>query len=90
MTGRWSVSAVLLDMDGTLLDTERVYLDSLVAALKSHGYTDDTTTLCQAMVGLPGPECEAMLHARYGESFPLAEVSRAFVNNRDEILSAGL
>jgi HAD superfamily hydrolase (TIGR01509 family) len=42
------------------------------------------------MVGLPGPDCEAMLHARYGESFPLAEISRAFITNRDEILGAGL
>ncbi|NOJ42304.1 HAD family hydrolase [Bradyrhizobium australiense] len=90
MTGKWNVSAVLLDMDGTLLDTERVYFDSLVAALTAHGFTDDTVTLCQAMVGLPGPECEALLHARYGANFPLAEVSRAFVSNRDEILGAGL
>ena len=90
MTGKWSVSAVLLDMDGTLLDTERVYFDSLVAALNAYGYTDDTATLCQAMVGLPGPDCEAMLHARYGESFPLADVSRAFITSRDEILGAGL
>jgi HAD superfamily hydrolase (TIGR01509 family) len=90
VTGQWNVSAVLLDMDGTLLDTERVYLDSLVAALKAHGYTDDTVTLCQAMVGLPGPDCEAMLHARYGASFPLADVSRAFITNRDEMLGAGL
>jgi HAD superfamily hydrolase (TIGR01509 family) len=90
MTDRWDVSAVLLDMDGTLLDTERIYFDSLVAALTAHGYTDDTATLCQAMVGLPGPDCEAMLHARYGESFPLAEISRAFVANRDEILTAGM
>jgi HAD superfamily hydrolase (TIGR01509 family) len=90
MTDRWNVSAVLLDMDGTLLDTERIYFDSLVAALTAHGYTDDTATLCQAMVGLPGPDCEAMLHARYGESFPLAEISRAFVANRDEILTAGM
>ena len=90
MTGKWSVSAVLLDMDGTLLDTERVYFDSLVAALNAYGYTDETATLCQAMVGLPGPDCEAMLHARYGESFPLADVSRAFITSRDEILGAGL
>jgi HAD superfamily hydrolase (TIGR01509 family) len=90
VSGNWNVGAVLLDMDGTLLDTERVYFDSLVAALTAHGYTDDAVTLCQAMVGLPGPDCEAMLHARYGASFPLAEVSRAFVSNRDEILGAGL
>ncbi|KRR29269.1 HAD family hydrolase [Bradyrhizobium retamae] len=90
MIGKWNVSAVLLDMDGTLLDTERVYFDSLVAALTAHGYTDDAVTLCQAMVGLPGPECEALLQARYGDGFPLAEVSRAFVSNRNEILGAGL
>jgi HAD superfamily hydrolase (TIGR01509 family) len=90
MTGTWNVRAVLLDMDGTLLDTERVYLDSLVAALNAHGYTDDIVPLCHAMVGLPGPECEAMLHARYGEDFPLAEINKAFIAKRDEILEAGL
>jgi len=37
VTGKWNVSAVLLDMDGTLLDTERVYFDRLVAALHAHG-----------------------------------------------------
>jgi HAD superfamily hydrolase (TIGR01509 family) len=89
-TGQWNVGAVLLDMDGTLLDTERVYFDSLVAALHAHGYTDGAATLCQAMVGLPGPDCEAMLQARYGERFPLAEVSRAFVANRDEFFNGGL
>jgi HAD superfamily hydrolase (TIGR01509 family) len=90
MTGPWNVRAVLLDMDGTLLDTERVYFDSLVAALNAHGYTDDVVPLCHAMVGLPGPECEAMLHARYGEDFPLAEINKAFITRRDERFEAGL
>ena len=84
------VRAVLLDMDGTLLDTERVYFDSLVAALGAFGYTDDVETLCHAMVGLPAPDCEAMLHVRYGERFPLADVNKAFLARRDEILEAGL
>ena len=90
MTGKWNVSAVLLDMDGTLLDTERVYFESLVAALNASGFTDDIIPLCHAMVGLPGAECEAMLIERYGQDFPLADISNAFVANRDRILRAGL
>ena len=90
MTGPWNVSALLLDMDGTLLDTERMYFDSLFGALNAFGYTDDVEQLCHAMVGLPGPECEAMLHARYGESFPLPEINKAYAARRDEILAAGV
>ncbi|WKA27691.1 HAD family hydrolase [Bradyrhizobium roseum] len=90
MTARWNVSAVLLDMDGTLLDTEKIYFDSLVAALHAHGYGDDAPALCHAMVGLPGPACEAMLLDRYGARFPLTEINRAYVANRDRFMEAGL
>jgi HAD superfamily hydrolase (TIGR01509 family) len=86
----WNVDAVLLDMDGTLLDTETVYFDSLIAALRAHGYTDDVAALCRAMIGLPGPECEQMLVRHYGDDFPLAEINRAFAANRDETFRAGL
>jgi HAD superfamily hydrolase (TIGR01509 family) len=90
VTARWNVGAVLLDMDGTLLDTEKIYFESLVAALDAHGYGDDATALCHAMVGLPGPACEAMLLDRYGKGFPLAEINRAYVANRDRFMEAGL
>ena len=90
MTAKWNVSAVLLDMDGTLLDTEKVYFNSLVAALNTRGYADDAVALCHAMVGLPGPACEAMLLDRYGSDFPLAEINRAFLANRDKFMEAGL
>ena len=90
VTENWNVGAVLLDMDGTLLDTEKVYFDSLTAALDSCGYTDEVVALCQAMVGLPGPDCERMLLDRYGDDFPLAEINRAFTAQRDELLKAGL
>jgi len=90
VTARWNVGAVLLDMDGTLLDTEKIYFDSLVAALHAHGYGDDAIALCQAMVGLPGPACEAILLDRYGERFPLADITRAYIANRDRFMKAGL
>ena len=90
MMERWNIGAVLLDMDGTLLDTEKVYFESLVAALNSRGYLDDVAPLCHAMVGLPGPECEAMLIERYGDDFPLADITKAFVANRDEFFRSGL
>lgn len=90
MTARWNVGAVLFDMDGTLLDTERIYFDSMVGAMQSLGYGGDAVALCHGMVGLTGPERETLLHARYGEEFPIAEINRAYVRRRDETLAAGL
>ncbi|MCC8967257.1 HAD family phosphatase [Bradyrhizobium sp. Pear76] len=90
MNAPWTIDAILLDMDGTLLDTEKVYYDSLVAALNACGYTDDVVALCHSMVGLPGPVCEAMLCEHYGAAFPLAEVNRAFIVTRDRMFDAGL
>jgi HAD superfamily hydrolase (TIGR01509 family) len=90
VTGRWNIRAVLLDMDGTLLDTEKVYFESLIAALNACGFTDDVAPLCRAMVGLPGPDCGRLLIDRYGDDFPLAEITKAFVASRDEFIGAGL
>ncbi|MCC8983888.1 HAD family hydrolase [Bradyrhizobium acaciae] len=90
MNAPWTVDAILLDMDGTLLDTEKVYYDSLVAALNACGYTDDVVALCHSMVGLPGPVCEAMLRDHYGAGFPLEAVNKAFLEHRDRMMRSGL
>nr|WP_276558526.1 HAD family phosphatase [Bradyrhizobium elkanii] len=90
VNARWTVDAVLLDMDGTLLDTEKVYFDSLIAALNACGYTDDVVALCHSMVGLPGPACEAMLRDHYGAAFPLEAVNLAFLDHRDRMMRSGL
>ncbi len=90
MTAAWHVGAVLLDMDGTLLDTERVYFDGLVAALTSCGYTDDVTALSHAMIGLPGPQCETMLIEHYGGNFPIAKINAAFAIHCGAVFRSGL
>jgi HAD superfamily hydrolase (TIGR01509 family) len=87
---RWSIAAVLLDMDGTLLDTEKVYLEATIAALNSLGYSDGVTVLCHGMIGIPGPECELLLRAHFGAEFPFAEADRRFAANCVELLAAGL
>ncbi|MGJ5178655.1 HAD family hydrolase [Bradyrhizobium oligotrophicum] len=87
---RWHVDAVLIDMDGTLLDTEKVYLQASIAALNALGYTDGVTELCHAMIGIPGPDNERSLLTRFGDDFPLVEVNRLFAANTIEILRAGM
>jgi HAD superfamily hydrolase (TIGR01509 family) len=90
VTDRWTIKAVLLDMDGTLLDTEKLFMDSLIAAMGAFGYTDDIAALCHAMVGLTGAQCDRMLLDRYGAGFPIAGLNEAFRANRDDIFKAGI
>ena len=85
----WAISAVLLDMDGTLLDTERVYRTSLCNALADLGYGDGTE-IAHAMIGMPVAECELMLIDRYGANFRIDDVRAAFNANRDAMLRDGL
>jgi HAD superfamily hydrolase (TIGR01509 family) len=89
VTDIWQIDAVLLDMDGTLLDTEPSYVSALTAALDAFGYPDATAT-CHALIGIPGAECEALLRARYGENFPFADVIEAFAIRSDAMFREGL
>lgn len=89
MPNGWQIGAVLLDMDGTLLDTERVYLASLTAALGAFGYPD-VTPIYHAMIGIPYAQCETILRSHYGEDFPLADFNSAFDARCDEIFRTGL
>ncbi|MGJ5206709.1 HAD family hydrolase [Bradyrhizobium sp. HKCCYLR20261] len=87
---RWNVDAVLLDMDGTLLDTEKVYLEASIAAFNSLGHVEGVTELCHAMIGIPGPDNERTLRNHFGDDFPLDEVNRLFAAKTAEILQAGM
>lgn len=86
----WTVDAVLLDMDGTLLDTEKVYLESSIAALNACGYTEGVAELCYQMIGIPGPDCDVMLRAHFGDNFQADKVDRLFRITCGEILATGL
>jgi HAD superfamily hydrolase (TIGR01509 family) len=76
-------------MDGTLVDTERVYIASLNTVLTTFGYAD-VGEICNAMVGLPGPECQALLVSHFGKDLPIAEINKAFVAECGSMLRDGL
>jgi HAD superfamily hydrolase (TIGR01509 family) len=71
MAQQAKIAAVVLDMDGLMLDTESIYKQAWQNAAMDCGYTlDDVFYL--TLVGQPNPACEAALLNRFGTDFPLA------------------
>ena len=67
-----SVAAVVLDMDGLMLDTEAIYKPAWQSAAAEFGYDlDDTFYL--TLVGRDTADGEGALLQRFGGDFPVAE-----------------
>lgn len=65
------IEAVIFDMDGTLIDSEAVYIAGMQDAARILGLPLPID-LCHAMVGVPSHECNLMLQEHYGAGFDLA------------------
>jgi len=65
------IEAVIFDMDGTLIDSESVYIAGMQDAARTLGLALPID-LCHAMVGVPSHECNLMLRQHYGTDFDLA------------------
>lgn len=64
--------AVIFDMDGVLIDSEKLYKKFAVEAFKELGFVL-SDELHLSTVGVPGPAGEALIRAGMGESFPFEE-----------------
>jgi HAD superfamily hydrolase (TIGR01509 family) len=89
MTQTPQAAGFLLDMDGTLIDSEVVFYASALAAMSALGYAD-AEEISQAMLGVSSVERGAMLRARCGDDFPMAAFDRARIGHRDVLLKDGL
>jgi HAD superfamily hydrolase (TIGR01509 family) len=83
------LSAVILDMDGTLHDTETVYHTALKRAVETVGFAV-TDSFCHSLIGIPGPETDLMIREHLGQGFPFADYDRHYRQYRDQALSTGV
>jgi HAD superfamily hydrolase (TIGR01509 family) len=66
--------AVVFDLDGLMVDTERIALECWIEAAGACGW-EITRETCLALVGIDRRESRQALLDRMGGSFPLADVS---------------
>jgi HAD superfamily hydrolase (TIGR01509 family) len=86
---RRRLSAVILDMDGTLHDTETVYHTALKRAVETVGFAV-TDSFCHSLIGIPGAETDLMIREHLGPGFPFADYERHYRQYRDQALSGGV
>ena len=83
------VRAEVLDMDGTLLDTEVIYVRCYVQAMAELGH-DLPESFLHTLIGGPRGAFQAQLRARLGPDFPYDAHREAYVALRTARLAAGV
>jgi HAD superfamily hydrolase (TIGR01509 family) len=84
-----AVDAVILDMDGTLHDTEWVYHRALKQAVAAVGFSV-SDSFCHSLIGIPGAECDRMLREHLGPDFPFAACDSLYAAHREALLADGI
>jgi HAD superfamily hydrolase (TIGR01509 family) len=83
------VQGVVLDMDGTLLDTEIIYVRSYVETMADFGHELPESFL-HTLIGGPRGLFQARLRERLGPDFPYEAHRAAYAVRRTERLAAGV
>ncbi|WP_067719293.1 HAD family hydrolase [Nocardia yamanashiensis] len=64
------IRAVVFDMDGLLLDSERLAVESLTLSGAHLGY-QLSERFCHSLIGMPADTCRALTTTAFGPDFPL-------------------
>src|SRR2546421_1233300 len=84
-----TIGAVIFDLDGLILDSERPIRQAVIEVVAALGF-EMPGPFYATMIGVPGPECDAMVQRYFGPDFPFAAYVEASNAKIAEVLSAGI
>lgn len=64
-----NIDAVIFDLDGLILDSERPIRDAVVEVVAALGF-EMLEDFYATLIGVPGPECDLMVRDYFGADFP--------------------
>jgi HAD superfamily hydrolase (TIGR01509 family) len=83
------IEAALFDMDGLLIDSEAVYLEAYRAAARDMA-VEMPLALIHAMIGVPTPDCKAMIQAHFGPAFDVEQFHLCTGGHADRLMADGV
>jgi HAD superfamily hydrolase (TIGR01509 family) len=66
---------VIFDMDGLILDTERVFMEQLAVAMAEEGYRLSREVYCKSL-GMSGKNLENLMLSEYGVDYPFYDMGK--------------
>ena len=80
--------AIVFDMDGTLIDSERLQLQCFMEVTRQYGYEARKELYLQC-IGATGAMARKILAEAYGPQFPLENILTDWRERYDELLASG-
>ncbi|RJO73588.1 HAD family phosphatase [Nocardia panacis] len=88
MTAVKPVRAVVFDMDGLLIDSETLAMESLVSVGSALGYPM-SGALCRSMIGVPADRCRELAVEAHGPDFPVRRFFALHERHLRDLVDAG-